>query len=111
MRVIGGRFGGRKIPSPKSETIRPTSDFVRESIFNILNNLIDFEDIVVCDIFAGTGALGLESLSRGASYAYFIEKNRMNANNIKTLMSDFGVEKEEYSIICNDAKKSRRSKR
>jgi 16S rRNA (guanine966-N2)-methyltransferase len=75
MRIIAGQRRGHKIDGPTSgRDIRPTSDFVREAIFNILRDSV--EDRTVYDVFAGTGALGLEALSRGAARAVFVEHNR-----------------------------------
>ncbi|GBC62897.1 16S rRNA (guanine(966)-N(2))-methyltransferase R smD [Desulfonema ishimotonii] len=72
MRIIGGKFRGRKLHPIRGMTIRPTSDRLRETLFNILSDRV--RDAVVLDIFAGTGALGLEALSRGAGSAVFIDK-------------------------------------
>lgn len=77
MRIIAGERRGHKIDGPKGKTTRPTSELVRESVFNLLRE--DVPDRVVVDLFAGTGALGLEALSRGASRAIFVEQNRSNA--------------------------------
>src|SRR6266567_7698526 len=75
MRIVGGRLGGRTLAGPKSQAIRPTSDRLRESLFNILAH--GHGDPVtgarVLDLFAGTGALGLEAMSRGAQFALFID--------------------------------------
>jgi 16S rRNA (guanine966-N2)-methyltransferase len=75
MRIVGGRFGGRVLNAPKSQAIRPTSDRLRESLFNILAHA--YGDPVsgarVLDLFAGTGALGLEALSRGAAFVLFVD--------------------------------------
>ncbi|MDR3632292.1 MAG: 16S rRNA (guanine(966)-N(2))-methyltransferase RsmD [Isosphaeraceae bacterium] len=76
MRIIAGQRRGHKFDGPKGSATRPTSDLVRESIFNILGTLV--ENRVVVDLFAGTGALGLEALSRGAERAVFVEQNRDN---------------------------------
>ncbi len=77
MRITGGRFGGRVLVSPTDDRIRPTSDKVRQAIFNVLlhRDLGDFhlDSARVIDLFAGTGALGLEAISLGASYALFVE--------------------------------------
>ena len=75
MRVVGGRFKGRPLVGPRSSAIRPTSDRMRESLFNILTHSYGLpEDSTrVLDLFAGTGALGLEALSRGAASALFLE--------------------------------------
>jgi 16S rRNA (guanine966-N2)-methyltransferase len=78
VRIVGGRFRGRPISAPSGALTRPTSDKVRESLFNILlHGIEDFEieGARVLDLFAGTGALGLEALSRGAAYCLFVEDN------------------------------------
>jgi len=77
MRIVGGRFRGRSIASPSHDGLRPTADRVRESVFNILAHGIeggDLDGARVIDLFAGTGALGLEALSRGAGYCLFVEE-------------------------------------
>lgn len=77
MRIVGGKFRGRAIQSPVHEGLRPTSDRVRESVFNILLHGIEglsLDGVRVIDLFAGTGALGLEAISRGAAYCLFVEE-------------------------------------
>lgn len=76
MRIIAGERRGHRLEMPAKRTTRPTSDLVRESIFNIVGELV--ADRIVVDLFAGTGALGLEALSRGASSALFVEQDRGN---------------------------------
>jgi len=75
MRIISGIYRGRPIKFPNSKAVRPTTDKVKESLFNHLSNEFDFEGISVCDIYAGSGSLGLESLSRGAQLVHFVESN------------------------------------
>ena len=78
MRIVAGRFKGRPLATPKSDAIRPTSDRVRESLFNILSHGIEefaVEGARVLDLFAGTGALGLEAVSRGAASCLFVEED------------------------------------
>ena len=76
MRIIAGKRRGHKFEGPKGTKTRPTRDMVRESLFNILGESV--VDLLVVDLFAGTGALGLEALSRGAARALFVEQNREN---------------------------------
>ena len=75
MRVVGGRFRGRSLLAPKSQAIRPTADRLRESLFNILMHAYGnpVADARVLDLFAGTGALGIEAMSRGAAFALFVD--------------------------------------
>ncbi|NOX64990.1 MAG: 16S rRNA (guanine(966)-N(2))-methyltransferase RsmD [Chlorobi bacterium] len=92
MRIIAGEFRGRTIKFPKSKLVRPTTDKNKEAIFNILNNFINFNGIKTCDIYAGSGSLGLEALSRGAEEIHFVEKNfhvqKMLRENIRSLNSE-----------------------
>lgn len=92
MRIISGEFRGRTIKFPKSKLVRPTTDKNKEAIFNILNNLINLNAIKACDIYAGSGSLGLEALSRGADEVHFIEKSfkvqKMLKENIANLNSE-----------------------
>ena len=76
MRVVAGIARGRKLVAPKGDATRPTSDFVREAVFNSLQAHVDLDGATVLDLFAGTGALGIEALSRGAAHATFVESGR-----------------------------------
>ncbi len=93
MRIIAGRFRGKKIHSPDDDTIRPTSDRVREALFSILASRLPagFADIKVLDLFAGTGALGLEALSRGAQLAAFVDNGVQARGIIRSNIEFFGV--------------------
>ena len=86
MRVVGGRLKGRNLASPSSRDIRPTADRLRESLFNILVHAYDdpISRARVLDLFAGTGALGIEAISRGAKFALFID----NGAEARALMRD-----------------------
>jgi 16S rRNA (guanine966-N2)-methyltransferase len=86
MRVVGGRLRGRALVAPKSAAIRPTADRLRESLFNILTHAYGdpVTDARVLDLFAGTGALGLEALSRGAGFALLVD----DAAEARALMRD-----------------------
>ena len=75
MRVIGGEYRGRRLSAPVGAGVRPTSDRVREAIFSILYSLGGVEGLQVADLFAGTGALGIEALSRGATSVTFVDQH------------------------------------
>ena len=76
VRVVAGELRGRRLVAPPGSTTRPTSDRVREATFNALGSLGAIEDAVVLDLFAGSGALGIEALSRGAAQCTFVERDR-----------------------------------
>jgi len=83
MRIIGGKLKGRIICLPAVYSARPTTDFAREALFNIIGNEYEFEDLKVLDLFGGTGAVSYEFASRGASRVYCVEMSRENASFIK----------------------------
>ena len=93
MRIVAGKFLGKQLISPSDDTIRPTADRVRESIFNILASRLGpvFEGIRVLDLFAGTGALGLEALSRGASHVTFVDIGAEARGIIRDHIEAFGA--------------------
>ncbi len=92
MRIISGIFKGRLINVPPSKEIRPTTDRVRETLFNLLNNRIDFDGIEVLDFYSGSGSLGLECLSRGANHVTFIERNYQIYKNLLENIKSLNVE-------------------
>lgn len=90
MRIIGGKYKGRIITPIAGLKARPTTDFARESLFNILNNRVDFEAISVLDLFSGTGAIGFEFASRGAEVVHMIEKDQKNIAGIRHNIEKIG---------------------
>jgi 16S rRNA (guanine966-N2)-methyltransferase len=90
MRIISGTSKGKRLTTPKGQGVRPTSDRVKESIFNILGERI--EGKMVLDLFAGTGNLGIEALSRGAAKVLFVEKGRQAIRLIQKNLSQCGLE-------------------
>lgn len=92
MRIISGKFKGRTITSPNSKFIRPMTDRVRVTLFDILTNKIDFDGIKVLDLYSGSGSLGLEALSRGASSIHFVEKNFLIYKNLIKNIESIAVE-------------------
>jgi 16S rRNA (guanine966-N2)-methyltransferase len=93
MRIIAGAFRGRKLEAPKGIATRPTADRVRETLFSMLASRIgSFEGLRVADLFAGSGALGLEALSRGAAFACFVEHDHRALDAIRANIASLGVE-------------------
>lgn len=91
MRIISGTFRGRRLMPPKNITARPTTDFAKESLFNLLNNRIDFEGIDMLDLFAGTGGIGLEFVSRGAREVIAVEMAHVQQNFIISTSKMLGI--------------------
>ena len=94
MRIVGGALRGRPLASPRTDSIRPTSDRTREAVFNILAHAWPekLDGARVLDLFAGTGALGLEALSRGAAQALFVEESAEARGLIRTNVEAFGLQ-------------------
>jgi 16S rRNA (guanine966-N2)-methyltransferase len=88
MRVISGELGGRKLVTPDGTTTRPTTDKVRQAVFNSLGSMGVVEGATVADLFAGSGALGIEALSRGAEHCVFVERDR---NALKALRENIAA--------------------
>jgi 16S rRNA (guanine966-N2)-methyltransferase len=92
MRVIAGEWRGRKLIAPKGDSTRPTAERTRETLFNMLaSRLGDFEGLVVTDLFAGSGALGLEALSRGAASCHFVEQDSAAVKAIRENIAVLGA--------------------
>ena len=92
MRIIAGEWRGRKLVAPKGDATRPTADRTRETLFSMLvSRLGSFEGLAVLDLFAGSGALGLEALSRGAAQAMFVENDRPALDAIRTNIASLGA--------------------
>lgn len=106
MRIVAGAFKGRRLASPKDKRVRPTSDRLRESLFNRLahRNDVAIAGSRVADLFAGTGALGLEALSRGAAEAVFVEQSPAAIRLIRNNIAALGVEGRTQALAV-DARK------
>ncbi|QTA90687.1 16S rRNA (guanine(966)-N(2))-methyltransferase RsmD [Desulfonema magnum] len=96
MRIISGELKGRKLHSVRGMAIRPTADRVRESLFNILSSHV--REAVVLDLFAGTGAFGIEALSRGAAFAVFIDKHKSALSTVARNIRSCGLENRTKTI-------------
>lgn len=105
MRVIAGSLGGRRLVAPRDRATRPTADRVKEALFSILG---DLEGLVVLDLYAGTGALGIEALSRGAARATFVESARDAEDAIRKNLTTLGL-MDRARVLRSVVEKSRRS--
>ncbi len=101
MRVIAGRYKGRKLCVPKTP-LRPTQDRVREAVYSTLLSMQSLEGLKVLDLFSGTGAFGFEALSRGASFACFVERDAEAIEVIIKNAEIFGIDRNTVSIMCDD---------
>lgn len=103
MRIIAGKFKGRVLQTEKGDSIRPTSDRVKENIFNLIQNKI--KDSEVLDLFCGSGALGIEALSRGAKNCVFCDKSQIAIDVLKTnltkIQANFEIFNREYSFVLS----------
>lgn len=90
MRIVGGRHRGRRLTAPPGRLVRPTSDRTREALFNILAHRLDLEGADVLDAFAGSGAVGLEALSRGAARAFLLERHPAALDVIRRNIAELG---------------------
>lgn len=102
MRVVAGIARGRRLVAPKGDATRPTSDFVREAVFNSLAGHLDLDGVSVLDLFAGTGALGIEALSRGAGHATFVESDRAALAALRSNLATTGFEA-QATVRAGDA--------
>lgn len=92
MRIVAGEWRGRKLAAPKGDATRPTADRTRETLFNMLTSRLgSFEGLRVADLFAGSGALGLEALSRGAASCLFVENDRAATETIRANVTTLGA--------------------
>lgn len=107
MRIISGEFKSRRFKSKLPDGIRPTTDMAKESLFNIFDNLFDYENLKVLDLYAGSGGIGIEFLSRGAEFVHFNDKNIKSINYIKNILAELKVNnyklsKSSASIILKE---------
>ena len=103
MRIVGGQYKGRRILTCEGPGYRPATMKVRESVFSMLMARgVDFGEARVIDMFAGSGSLALECLSRGAPTAWFVEKSQKAAALIRRNLTDLKVDKSRYRVVCKD---------
>jgi 16S rRNA (guanine(966)-N(2))-methyltransferase RsmD len=102
MRIIAGEYRGRTLKSPSDSKTRPTSDRLRETLFNILNPRIN-EQTRFLDLCAGTGAIGIEAISRGAEFAAFVDKSRKACALIEENLDLLEIPEDRTKVVCNTA--------
>lgn len=100
MRIIRGKYGRRRFDPPKNITARPTTDFARENLFNVLENMDEIEDKSVLDLFGGTGAISFEFISRGAAQVTVVEQARPQVGFIRSVKEKLG--EENLRLVCGD---------
>ncbi len=101
MRIISGKYGKRRFDVPPTFKARPTTDFAKENIFNVISNLTDWEDLYALDLFAGTGSISFELLSRGCKQVITVEKNSAHASFIAKVVKELKIE--DLKLIRGDA--------
>ena len=101
MRILAGKFKGRLLTPPKGKTTRPTTSLVRKAVFDIARPLI--QEASFLDLFAGTGAMGIEAISRGAARATFVEKDPTALHSISKNLKTLGIEKGTAQLLKGDA--------
>ena len=100
MRIISGQYKGRAINPPKNLRARPTTDFAKENLFNVLQNMVDFEECDVLDLFAGTGSISYEFASRGVRSVTSVEINAVHHNFIRRTAQELGI-RNLYAVKAN----------
>lgn len=101
MRIIGGRLNRRLIKPPSGLPVRPTTDKAKEALFNILNNYVDFEDLIVLDLFSGTGSIAFEFASRNAVEVFAVDNNSKCVRFIKEVKKQFDLD--NLTVLKTDA--------
>jgi len=105
MRIISGKYGGRTIPAPSGMKARPTTDYAKSALFNILEHKLDFSTLEVLDLFSGTGSIGFEFLSRGAKKVTAVDSDFASVKFCNDFVRSLGLEK-QYKAYKNDCIKA-----
>jgi 16S rRNA (guanine(966)-N(2))-methyltransferase RsmD len=104
MRIITGKLKGRQFTIPKGLDVRPTTDRTKESIFNLIESRVFMEGTIILDLFAGSGNLGFEAISRGTKHVTSVERDAQNVKQIEKTAKEFGIEN-QMRIVCSDVQK------
>ena len=103
LKITGGELRGRRFQTPKGRATRPTSEKVREAIFNTLQGMVTLKGALVLDLYAGSGALGIEALSRGAAHVTFVESHARTAQGIRDNLKQLGLPEARWSVAATNA--------
>ena len=103
LRIVAGQFGGRRIQSPSGRGTRPTAEKVRAALFNTLQQWIGLDGARVLDLYAGSGALGIEALSRGAAHVTFVESDPRSAARVRANLKALEVPAGQAAVVCGNA--------
>lgn len=101
--VTGGEFRGKKLAVPSGDTVRPTLNKARQAIFNVLDHMVNLNEMAGLDLYAGSGALGIEALSRGVSHMTFVEKNGPVFQTLKKNVGSLALKKQSFTLAKNQA--------
>lgn len=101
MRIITGKLKGRTIPAPKSGQLRPTSDRTKEGIFSVIDARTYFDNTRILDLFAGSGNLGFEAISRGAQKCIFVDQELQHLRHIEKMAKKFNIEHQTQTILAD----------
>lgn len=101
MRVISGKWKGRRLQGPSGKAVRPTTDRVKEAMFNLLARTVSGSTVL--DVCCGSGGLGIEALSRGAEHAVFVDLSRASLNLTRRNLENCGAEPSRWTLVCRDA--------
>lgn len=104
MRIITGKLKGRQFTIPKGLDVRPTTDRTKESIFNLIEARVFMEGTIILDLFAGSGSLGFEAISRGSKHVTAVEVDPDNVKQIEKTATQFGIDK-QMRIVCSDVQR------
>ena len=104
MRIITGKLKGRQFNIPKGLDVRPTTDRTKESIFNLIEARVFMEGTIILDLFAGSGSLGYEAISRGAKHVTAVELDPQNAKHIEKIARDLGID-DQMRVVCSDVQR------
>jgi len=101
--ITGGEFRGKKIEVPSGNQVRPTLNKTRQATFNVLQNYVRFDEVRVIDLYAGSGALGIEAVSRGSNHTFFVEQDTKIFQTLQKNVQSISISKSRTTLVCSTA--------